>query len=433
MKEQHKNDNYSELTLRLKSVIETAIDGIITISERGVVESINPAAARLFGYMPDEVIGNNINILMPPPFQEEHDGYINNYRNTQKAKIIGIGREVKGKKKDGTIFPFRLAVSEVLLKSRRIFTGIVHDLSDVKEAETRIQKLNEELEQKVKERTDELAETVNKLLTINQQLEHEVKERKAAEKALRQLLEKEKELNEMKSRFVSMASHQFRTPLSSVLSSAELIEAYQSDDDKQTKRDKHTDRIKAAVTNLTDILNEFLSLSKLEEGKIELQPVAFTLKDFCKEVREETEGLLKPDQQIRHHNSHPDTIVFLDKKFLKNVLFNLLSNAVKYSEAGKPIDCTTKILDNSKRNTKGARRQLIIEVADQGMGIPKEEQKHLFTRFFRAHNSENIQGTGLGLNIVRRYVELMNGTIEFESEMGVGSTFTVTIPLKTRK
>jgi len=423
LKEQLPKENLSELALRLKSVIDTAIDGIITISERGIVESINPAAAKLFGYESDEVIGNNVNMLMLSPDREHHDGYIEHYRHTGKAKIIGIGREVVGKKKDGTVFPFRLAVSEVQLKDSRIFTGIVHNLSDVKEAKAEIQKLNEELEQKIKERTDDLAITVNKLLTANQQLEHEVKERKAVEKALRKSLEKEKELNELKSRFVSMASHEFRTPLSSILSSAELIGEYHSGE-QQVKREKHINRIKSSVETMTEILNDFLSLGKLEEGKVEQQPVEFSLKGFCAEVLDEMQGLLKPGQQIRHHGDE-DGIIFLDKNFLKNILFNLMSNASKFSKAGKQIDCSTEIFDN----THGGK-QLIIKVADQGVGIPEEDQKYIFTRFFRAQNVENIQGTGLGLNLVKKYVDMVGGTIDFESKEGVGTTFRVNIPFK---
>lgn len=219
MDKQLSYEHFPEAAVRLQNIIETAIDGIITIDERGVVETINPAAAKLFGYEPEEVLGNNVNMLMPSPDRENHDGYISRYKSTGEARIIGIGREVTGRRKDGSTFPMRLAVSEIRLKGRRIFTGFIHDLTDVKEAEEKIRKLNEELEEKVVQRTEELASVVNKLLNTNRQLQHEVQERKVAEEALRQseqetrkALEKEKELSELKSRFVSMASHEFRTP-----------------------------------------------------------------------------------------------------------------------------------------------------------------------------------------------------------------------------
>ncbi len=419
-------DRSSENALRLKAIIETAIDGIITIDERGIVETVNIAAANLFGYKKDEMIGNNISMLMPNPYQKEHDGYIKRYVRTRKPRIIGIGREIEGMRKDGSVFPIRLAVSEIQFENYRIFTGIIHDMTEVNQAKARIIEINEKLEQSVKERTEQLAKTVSKLLATNRQLVHEIQERKSAEAALlkserelRKALEKERELNDLKSRFVSMASHEFRTPLSSILSSAELIEAYTTFEQQQN-RSKHTNRIKLAVTNLTGILNDFLSMSKLEEGKIQHHPVEFDLKDFCSNFIEEIQGMLKKGQYIRHEQPKKGLTVVLDKTFLKNILFNLLSNAIKYSGPDTPIDFQINLTN----------RNLIIKVIDYGIGIPKNDQTHLFSRFFRATNVENIQGTGLGLNIVRKYVDAMGGSINFESELGVGSTFIVEIPIQ---
>lgn len=425
----HQSYKYSSLTeaaLRLKGIIETATDGIITIDPRGKMETVNEAAARLFGYEAEEMTGQNVRILMPEPDHSAHDSYIANYLRTGEKKIIGIGREVTGKRKDGTTFPCRLSISEVQLEDRFIFTGIVHDMTEQKEAEKRIIRLNEELEQRVEERTEELAAAVNQLLNTNSKLKHEIQERKTIEKALRvseqearKAYEKERELNQLKSRFVSMASHEFRTPLSTILSSADLIEAY-AKAEQQEKRLKHTRRIKSAVANLTGILNDFLSLSKLEEGKIDCHAVAFNLKEFCDEVLDEIQGLMKKGQYIQHNHHDFDREITLDKKLLKNILFNLLSNAIKYSNAGDRIDCLLDLEDNT----------LAFEIKDCGIGIPEDEQQHLFTRFFRARNVENIQGTGLGLNIVKRYVDILQGEVRFESRMGEGTTFRVTIPLE---
>lgn len=414
----------SEAALRLKAVIDTAIDGIISIDTRGIIEAVNPAAACLFGYQPKEVIGNNVSMLMPAPDRENHDKYLDRYHRTLEPRIIGIGREVKGKRKDGSVFPMRLAVSEVLLDDRKIFTGIIHDLSDVKEAQEKYLRLAQELEAKVAERTEELASVVNKLLSTNKRLEYEVQERKAAENALRETekeirkaLEAERELSELKSRFVSMASHEFRTPLSTILSSASLIGRY-AEEGQQAQRLRHIDRIKSAVQNLTGILNDFLSLSKLEEGKIHNQPVEFILDELFDEVIDEMQGLLKTGQQIIFEKDPSPVRLFLDKRLLKNVLFNLLSNAIKYSDPGQRIWCVRKI----------AGELISIEVRDEGIGIPQADQQHLFSRFFRAANSINIQGTGLGLNIVKRYLELLGGSIAFHSVEGEGTSFTVLIP-----
>ncbi|MDX1666956.1 MAG: PAS domain-containing sensor histidine kinase [Saprospiraceae bacterium] len=422
----HREDNpaYSEDSLRLKAIIETATDGVIIIDSRGRMEMVNPAAAELFGYDVEEMKGKNVSMLMPQPHRGQHDTYIQNYLRTGEKKIIGIGREVKGKKKNGSVFPCRLSISELKMKDRTLFTGIIHDLTQQKMAEERIKKLNAELEERVEQRTEELAEAVNQLLDSNKQLEKEIHERKEIESELRKsqeelqrAFEKEKELSELKSRFVSMASHEFRTPLSTILSSADLIEEYKTEE-RHKRRLRHTNRIKSAVANLTGILNDFLSLSKLEEGRIQHQPVEIDLNGFCQEIKDDLSGLLKAGQEINLEGIEAGQTVFLDKKILKNILFNLLSNAIKYSGPEKPIFLKFDI----------DRDRIRIAVVDQGIGIPAEEQQHLFSRFFRARNVENIQGTGLGLNIVKKYVDLMGGSITFESVEGEGSTFLVTLP-----
>jgi PAS domain S-box-containing protein len=419
----HQHD--SEAALRLKAIIKTATDGIIIIDDTGIIELVNEAAGRLFGYEEFELVGQNISVLMPNPHRDAHDSYIQNYLQTGIRKIIGIGRDVSGLRKNGDTFPLRLSISEVQLPERVVFTGILHDLTAQKAAEAQIKALNQHLEEEVNRRTEELAATINQLLNSNTKLEFEIQERKVAEATLRKneldlrkAIEKERELNTLKSRFVSMASHEFRTPLSTILSSADLLEMYTTEE-QQDKRIKHTTRIKSAVNNLISILNDFLSLSKLEEGKIEISPVEFNLEEFCEEVMDDVQALLKPGQVFQHHGLKSDTIILLDKKMLKNILINLFSNAIKYSEPGKPIDCFVEIKNN----------ELWVSIQDHGIGIPEEEQQHLFTRFFRAHNAENIPGTGLGLNIVKRYIELMNGHINFESILGKGTTFHIHIPL----
>ncbi|RMF29822.1 MAG: PAS domain S-box protein [Bacteroidetes bacterium] len=420
-----------EALKRLEAVIQAATDGIVTIDEKGVVETINEAGARLFGYTPEEVIGRNVSMLMPEPHRSQHDDYIRRYLETGQARIIGIGREVEGLRKDGTIFPIRLAVSMVELEGRKIFTGIIHDLTDYNRAKAEVLQLNqklaqknEELEGKVQERTEKLARVVDQLLDTNERLKQEIAVRQKTEQALRKrekelkiALEKEKELSELKSRFVSMASHEFRTPLSTILSSIELLEAYLHSGNVE-KGSKHIERIKASVNHLITILNDFLSLSKLEEGNLQPQIAELDIEAFSREVLDEIAGLLKPGQTLHYSHEGP-AILHSDKTFLKHIFSNLLSNAVKYSPDGKPIHLRTH-LDG---------RALQVEVEDQGIGIPREDQRHLFTRFFRARNAENIKGTGLGLNIVRRYVEILGGEIIFESEEGKGTRFQVTLPL----
>ncbi len=426
---ERKNDPVQEVdaSLFLEAVFNAATDAIITINDAGVIYSVNRAAQRLFGYPEADLVGKNISMLMPDQHRMHHDQYLRNYMETGHAKIIGVGREVEAVCRDGRVIPVRLAVSEAKVGNRRLFAGILHDLTEVKEAEAKIRKLNENLEQKVKKRTEELVDVVNKLLQANQQLSYENRERKAAEEALRKsdkelrkLLQKEQELSQLKSRFVTMASHEFRTPLSAILSSADLIELYTRQMDENDKRIKHVRRIKSSVNNLTSILNDFLSLSKLEEDRVLVDRVVFSLPAFCEEITDELKGLLKPGQQLQCHVDLPEKEIALDKKILKNIMYNLVSNAIKYSPENTEIACRFSKYDG----------HIVIDIADQGIGIPPEDQPYLFTRFFRAHNAENIQGTGLGLNIVRKYLDLLDGDISFTSVLDQGTTFTLKIPVE---
>ena len=227
----------------------------------------------------------------------------------------------------------------------------------------------------------------------------------------------EKQLNELKSRFVSMASHEFRTPLSTILSSATLVEKYGAKE-QQDKRLRHLDRIKSSVKNLTSILNDFLSIDKLEDGKVKVRSTDFVISELIKEAIEEMEPYLKKGQSILFNDKlNENQQVKSDRHVIKNILINLLSNASKYSETDKPITLDLILLN------KGIQ----INIVDQGIGIPKNEQAQLFSRFFRAGNVTNIEGTGLGLHIVKKYLTLINGNIFFKSKEGVGTTFSITI------
>ncbi|APU96547.1 PAS domain-containing sensor histidine kinase [Sphingobacterium siyangense] len=385
----------------LAAIIDHAIDGIITIDNRGNVESINPAALELFGYQAEEVIGHNISMLMPEPDRGNHDGYLHNYQTTGHKKIIGIGREVMGLKKNGETFPFRLAVSEVWLKDKNIFTGFIHDLSREKAAEDMLKQHAAELEHKVSERTRDLISLVSEL--------------EKAKAEVSKSLEKEIELNQLKSRFVSMASHEFRTPLSSVQLSASLIEKYSERPDDKANIIKHTNKIKSAVQLLTSILNDFLSLEKLEAGIVVMNKKYINLVELAEEITEEMQLICKKNQHIVYQHTGEIGHFTLDPNLLKNALVNLISNAIKYSGEDTLIEFTTCIDDEG----------CLISVKDNGIGIPEEDQVHLFEPFFRAHNTGNIPGTGLGLNIVKRYIELMAGQMEFESEVHKGTSFRV--------
>jgi two-component system, LuxR family, sensor kinase FixL len=387
----------------LNAIIENAIDGIITINEKGIVESINPSACSLFLYTPEEVIGQNISLLMPSPDREKHDSYIESYKSSGIPHIIGHDRDVLGRKKDGNIFPFRLGVSEVKFEGERIFAGFIHDMSHQKEAENRLMQYTQHLEELVKDRTVTLNETIDALTQAKEEVSN--------------TLEKEKELNQIKSRLLSMASHEFRTPLSTIQLSASLIQRY-AENINNPKIEAHVYKIKSAIANLTIILDDFLLLEKAESNKITLQICSFDLQDFIKEIIGELKLLTKKKQKLISLPGNKAILVKLDKNLLKNCIINLVSNAIKYSGEETEIELWTSI------NTS----TITINIKDNGIGIPEEDHQHLFEAFFRAHNTGNIPGTGLGLHIVSRYVKLMNGTISFKSAVNKGTLFTIELP-----
>jgi two-component system sensor kinase FixL len=239
----------------------------------------------------------------------------------------------------------------------------------------------------------------------------------AGKEASRSLL-KEKEIGETKSRFVSIASHEFRTYLTRIHLSASLIKDYQDRLDKQ-KITEHLDKIKLAVGDLTAILDDFLSVERIDAKKILPVYDQFDLELLTVEVIADMELLLKPGQLIKHQHIGAGSVVNLDKKMLKHCIVNLISNAMKYSGKAAIIHVTTTI-QNDKFH---------IHVRDNGIGIPKADHKKLFNAFFRANNTSNIPGTGLGLNIVKRYTELMQGKITVKSTEDIGTIFMLSFPL----
>lgn len=255
---------------------------------------------------------------------------------------------------------------------------------------------------------------INQILMVSQN----ITSLKNAEKNIQKALVKEQRLNEFKTRFVSMTSHEFRTPLTGIMNAASLLSKYIGTEGTEEKQQKHINRIKGAVVSLTTILNDFLSMDKLEEGKIVLQNSEFNFTEFCNKKLGFVANMTKIGQQIEYHHKG-STIINTDSKMLGLIMNNLLSNAIKYSPENSTIKCDT-VVEN---------KVLTITVSDKGIGIPKDEQNQLFSLFFRAKNAHNIQGTGLGLNIVKKYLDVAGGEISCESDSNKGSAFTIKIPL----
>lgn len=379
-----------------------ATEGIAVVDETGDIIRINPSAEKMFGYTPGELCGKLIEQLIPRNHAEQHRAHRAKYNRKPQARAMGKEIELFGLRKDGSEFPVEISLSPYTSDGKRFVIAFIIDITVRKQAEEKLKNYSAELEKQVRKRTLILEEAIEELQKTKAELKTS--------------LDKERELNELKSRFVSMASHEFRTPLATILSSVSLIGKY-SEKGEPDKLEKHIGKIKSSINNLTDILNDFLSLSKLEEGKVECEMTECNIEECIAEFVGEMQAIAKEGQTILYRHSGKKTAL-ADKKLLKNILFNLISNAIKFSPEGETIEVQSE--------HKG--KSLNISVKDKGIGISKEDQKHLFERFFRAHNAMNIQGTGLGLNIVMKYLELMHGSINFTSIENKGATFILTIP-----
>ena len=400
----------------MTSLFENATEGIILTNGKGHIVLANPAAERMFGYSAKELENLPVEVLLPANFRTGHKSLREGFHKKPSNRSMGAGRDLFALKKNGDEFPVEISLSYYKKDDELFVIAFIVDITLRKEVEQNlvkkqnelekvtfeIRKLNTELEKKVDERTHILKEALEKL--------------EQSQTELHEALDKEKQLNEIKSRFVSLASHEFRTPLSAVLSSAALISKYSKEDD-QEKRDKHIGRIKDSVKHLNDILEDFLSLGKLDEGRIVTDPGEFNLKEMIDETLADVKVVLKPGQKFNFKYEGEEKIN-ADKKLLRNILINLISNAAKFSEEASPI--TISATCDKEKN--------MITVADKGIGISKKDQEHLFTMFYRGSNVTNIQGTGLGLHIVKRYLTLINGTIDLQSTLGKGTSITVTFP-----
>jgi len=389
----------------LHALFEYATEGILIINSKGEITKINPSAEKLFGYNSGELIGKKIEQLVPQKYRGSHTHHRDSYNKNPHPRSMGKGMTLFGVRKDGSEFPVEISLSNYTYNDELYVIAFIIDITIRKQAEEKLKTYSIELEKRVEDRTLMLREAIAELEKTKEEIN-------AA-------LEKEKELNDLKSRFVSMASHEFRTPLSTILSSVSLISKYNTPE-TEDKKQKHISRVKSSVSHLTDLLNDFLSLGKLEEGVITSSPAFFDIVKSTNEILTELQHVAKENQKADYQHIGK-TEVYLDQKLYRNILINLISNAIKFSNDDGLIEIRTTVNKND----------VIISIKDNGIGISKEDQQHLFERFFRAQNATNIQGTGLGLNIVAKYVELMNGVITFESELNKGTTFTIKFPLKS--
>ncbi len=372
---------------RLRAILRTAVEGILTIDEHGIVETMNPAAERLFGWPAAEVIGRNVSLLMPLPYAEEHDRYMSDYMRTGKAKIIGIGREVIGLKKDGTTFPMDLAVSEVRLANRRLFAGFIRDVSERKQAEDRLAELartlaekNKELEIIVYVASHDLRSPLVNIQGFSRELAH-------ACRALR-------------ARLAASGPIPGLEPMQSLLD-GDIAESL--------------DFIQAGVAKIDALLSGLLRYSRLGRAALRIEPL--DMNDLLRSIAKAMEFQFQRTPATLHLAPLPPCLG--DATQLGQVFSNLLDNAIKYLDPNRP-----GVISVSGQVQQG---RSIYSVRDNGIGIAPEHQPRVFEIFHRLDPSAG-EGEGLGLTITQRSLERQNGKIWLESEPGKGTTFFVSLP-----
>jgi PAS domain S-box-containing protein len=515
----------AETEIRLKAILDAAVDGILTVSVTGSIESVNPAAELVFGYRANEVIGRSLRMLIPDAWAP----------GGGPAAMVGAGRVIDGLRESGERFPLELSVSEAdLAEEGRFYVAILRDVTERRRVEQELQNHREHLENLVELRAAALVESEARLRAIlahsvvplvvageedgdlrfandaaerlfgfggggvagqsdealyerpedrdavmaglrarGRLIDHEVRlrtrsgggfwaalsairmrfddapsvlmtcvdisRRKESEFAMAAALEKEKALNEQQQRFFSMASHEFRTPLTIIDAVTQMLARFDGAMDADERRQEY-DNIRAAVARMTNLMESVLSASRAEAGTLRLNLAELDLQTLVREAVKR-QALISPDHRIDLDIAALPSTIRGDARLLDQVLANLLSNAVKYSPEPRSIRVVGRVSRPEGGRGAGARTAggrtagdgrpalATIEVRDRGIGIPKAELPRIFQKYFRASTGATIAGTGIGLHLVKLIVELHGGTVGVDSAEGVGTAFAVSLPV----
>ena len=401
------------------TLFEAIPEAVVLIDEFQKIKEINSSTQEMFGYSKEELLHESIEKLILNKYRENAIDHFKFFFEIKEKRKLGRDKYLFAVHKRGSFFPIELGLNPLEIHGKKYIMAMLIDISYRKDQEVEVLALNAELENSVKERTKKLSHTVEKLEKINQQLDEENKKRIEAEERVTNALNDERELNGLKTKLLSMVSHEFKTPLTGISISTMLLAKYKLTD-HQEKREKHLSIINSKVQYLNNILNNFLSIEKLEKGEVKYNPTTFEIKNIVDEVIDGASLLLKEGQEITCITKIDGISMYQDEKIIELTLSNLLSNAIKYSRENSQIHI------DIKQNTEDT----IIKVIDKGFGIPQKEQKNIFKRYYRAENVLLIEGTGIGLNIIYSHLNNLGGEIAFESKLNVGTTVTVTLPNK---
>ena len=400
-----------------KICFDSLLEGLCIANEEGRIIMVNSALEDIFGYKKGELNGKKIDQLIPEAHRNIHLKHFDAFTKFPRKYKKGKGREFLGLHKDGRLLDLEIGLNYFQYQGSFYAKALISEISVRKHKEHLIKEKNRNLEFEVQQQTNQLIHIVSKLEKSNLKLKEEIKERIIAENRLNIALAKEKELNVMQTKFISMVSHEFKTPLSGILTSAGLIEKY---NEKATneKIAKHSTTIQSLAIQINNMLDDFISLEKTESENYPLRLSKFKLCDVINRLSHDSKAILKEGQRIEITPCKAPIEVWQDKKALEIIINNVLYNAIKYSP------------EHSLIKIKFHRNDLLkISIEDNGIGIPKEAQKYVFDKFYRGKNALTIQGTGIGLNTVKRYLEKLNGSIEIHSEENKGTKVLIELPI----
>ncbi len=365
----------------LNAIMDSAVDAIIVIDSHGTVQTVNPATQRLFGYAPEQVIGQNVKMLMPPPFREEHDSYISNYLESGTAKIIGIGREVVGRRQDGSVFPIHLAVSQITIDDQILFAGIIRDISDLKRAEHKLAELNRYLEREVQDRTAELRDAQAEI----------VRNEKLA----------------LLGQVSANISHEIRNPLNAAKTSAYYLMNAKSP--TESKIIEHLERIDRQIHMIDNVITALTDLAKLPDPRI----AEIDLIELVQQTIDSVD--LPPDIHVVIEKAPGLSPVRGDVNQIAMVIRNLVRNARDAMNQGGGQLTISFGKDG---------QHLSVSVADNGCGIAEADLARIMDPFF----STKARGMGLGLAIIQAILEKNDGRMDVQSHVGTGSNFQIFLP-----
>lgn len=399
-------------------LFEAIPEGIVIVDKNNNIVAANAAAEKMFGYEKGELTNKHRDILVPKRYLTTHKNQYYYFTNQIIRRKNTRGLYLFGLTKNNEEFPLEISIKPFAIYEKEYMLALIIDMTLRRETEKKIDSLTVDLTEKVKTGTAKLEKTIAKLKEVNLNYKKELQQRIKIESKLKDSLKKERELNELKSKFLLLVSHEFKTPLSGILTSAILVEKYKLSE-QQENREKHIKTITNKVKYLNNVLDDFISLEQLDSSNVIYKYTVFHLSKVLNEVVYNANMLLKRGQHIHIINNASDFLLRLDEKILGLILSNIIYNAIKYSPENTDIN-----IEISK-NTKN----IIFKIADEGFGIPQNDQKFIFNRYFRAENVLNIQGTGLGLNIVKEHLENLGGTIHFKSTENKGSIFFIELPI----